>query len=240
MYLLALDTSNQTMSVAVMHDQTLLAETTINHKKTHSEQLLPTIQNLLKQSDLTIDQIDRIVVAEGPGSYTGIRIAVTTGKTLAYTLNKELVGVSSLAALAAGVTDTQALIVPLMDARRQNVFAGVYQWVNGELINVVQDSHLPLTQLLEEVRVLRQPAVFVGADVEKFADEIRSTLGAKANLADPLRAYPRASRIALLGMHAKPVSVFDFVPTYLRVTEAERNWLKTHSDEGHEPYVEKV
>ncbi len=66
---------------------------------------------------------------------------------------------SSLAALAAGVTDTQALIVPLMDARRQNVFAGVYQWVNGELINVVQDSHLPLTQLLEEVRVLRQRCV---------------------------------------------------------------------------------
>ena len=240
MYLLAMDTSNQAMSVAVMHDQTLLAETTINHNKKHSSQLLPTMQHLLQLSGLTVDQIDRIVVAQGPGSYTGIRIAVTTGKTLAYTLNKELVGVSSLAALAAGVTDTQALIVPLMDARRQNVFAGVYQWVKGELINVVEDAHLPLTQLLEEVLVLRQPAVFVGADVEKFADEIRATLGAKANLADPLRAYPRASRLALLGLHAKPVSVMDFVPTYLRLTEAERNWLKTHSNEGHEPYVEKV
>ncbi len=240
MELLAIDTSNQAMSVAVMHDTTLLAEATINHKKTHSEQLLPTIQRLLAVAGLTPEALDRIVVADGPGSYTGIRIAVTTGKTLAYTLNKELVGISSLATLAAGVGNTQALIVPLMDARRQNVFAGGYQWRAGELINVIQDAHLSLAQLLEEVRVLRQPAVFVGADVSKFEADIRATLGAQAQLADPLTAYPRASRLALLGRQAKPVSVFDFVPRYLRLTEAERTWLATHDDKGHEPYVEKV
>ncbi|WP_461214379.1 tRNA (adenosine(37)-N6)-threonylcarbamoyltransferase complex dimerization subunit type 1 TsaB [Lacticaseibacillus sp. GG6-2] len=241
MELLAMDTSNQAMSVAVMHDTTLLAEETINHnQKTHSEHLLPTIQRLLDVAGLKPEALDRIVVADGPGSYTGIRIAVTTGKTLAYTLNKELVGISSLATLAAGVSGTQALIVPLMDARRKNVFAGGYQWVDGQLINVIQDAHISLAQLLEEVRVLRQPAVFVGTDVSKFEDEIKATLGAQAQLADPLTAYPRASRLALLGRQAEPVSVFDFVPRYLRLTEAERTWLATHDDKGHEPYVEKV
>lgn len=240
MYLLAMDTSNQTMSVAVMQDATLLAETTINHKKTHSEQLLPTIQNLLSASALTPEQLDRIVVADGPGSYTGIRIAVTTGKTLADTLNKQLVGISSLAVLAAGVTNTTALIVPLMDARRQNVFAGIYQWDHGELINVVQDAHVSLELLLERINVLQQPAVFVGVDAAKFNETIVAKLGDRGQLADALTAYPNAARLAMLGRKAQPVSVSDFVPRYLRVTEAERTWLKTHSDEGHEPYVEKV
>ncbi|MCI1986494.1 MAG: tRNA (adenosine(37)-N6)-threonylcarbamoyltransferase complex dimerization subunit type 1 TsaB [Lactobacillus sp.] len=240
MYTLAMDTSNQAMSVAVMQDQTLLATTTINHQKTHSEQLLPTIKTLLAAAGLRVAQLDRIVVADGPGSYTGIRIAVTTAKTLAYTLNKTLVGISSLAVLAAGVTRTPALIVPLMDARRQNVFTGGYQWVDDQLTSVIADAHLPLTQLLKEVQILGQPVVFVGVDVPKFAPAIRATLGAQATFADPLSAYPQASRLALLGQVAAPVSVFDFVPRYLRLTEAERTWLQTHHDEGHEPYVEKV
>ncbi|MFD1485189.1 tRNA (adenosine(37)-N6)-threonylcarbamoyltransferase complex dimerization subunit type 1 TsaB [Lacticaseibacillus baoqingensis] len=240
MYTLAMDTSNQAMSVAVMHDTTLMAETTINHKKTHSEQLLPTIKTLLAAAELRPQQLDRIVVADGPGSYTGIRIAVTTAKTLAYTLQKTLVGVSSLAVLAAGVTGTKALIVPVMDARRQNVFAGGYQWIDDTLTNVIADAHLPLTQLLKEVQVLKQPVIFVGADVVKFAPDIRATLGAQAGFADALSAYPQARRLAVLGQHAKPVSVFDFVPRYLRLTEAESTWLQTHHDEGHEPYVEKV
>ena len=240
MKLLAMDTSNQAMSVAVMDDTTLLAEATINHKKTHSEQLLPTIEHLLAVAGLKPAALDRIVVADGPGSYTGIRIAVTTAKTLAYTLDKELVGISSLATLAAGVSDPAALIVPLMDARRQNVFAGGYQWLDGQLINVIEDAHLSLAQLLAEVQVLQQPAVFVGVDVAKFREEISATLGVQARFAESLAAYPRASQLALLGRVAQPAPVADFVPRYLRLTEAERTWLATHDDEGHEPYVEKV
>ena len=240
MKILAMDTSNQAMSVAVMADGQLLAASTINHKKTHSEQLLPTIDRLMTVSGLTPAELDRVVVADGPGSYTGVRIAVTTAKTLADTLSLELVGVSSLAALAAGAVGTTNLIVPIMDARRQNVFAGVYQWLDGELINVVEDRHLALTQLLGELKLLRQPSTFVGSDVVKFTESIKATLGASAHFVDALANLPQAGRLAMLGARRSPVDVTTFVPRYLRLTEAETNWLKTHDDKGHAPYVQKV
>lgn len=240
MKILAMDTSNQAMSVAVMVDGQLVAESTLNRKKTHSEQLLPTIDRLLSLSALEPAALDRVVVADGPGSYTGLRIAVTTAKTLADTLDLELVGVSSLAVLAAGAANTTNLIVPLMDARRQNVFAGVYQWLNGELINVVADRHLPLAELLDELKLLHQPSTFVGSDVTKFMETIKAILGASAHFVDELANLPQAGRLALLGALAKPVDVTSFVPRYLRLTEAETNWLKTHDDKGHAPYVQKV
>lgn len=240
MKVLALDTSNKAMSVALLNDRTVLGEMTINQARTHSEQLLPTIKTLMHDAKLTPQTLDRVVVADGPGSYTGIRIAVTTGKTLAYTLGIDLVGISSLATLAASVTGTNALIVPLMDARRQNVFAGGYQWRNGALLPVIQDRHLALKQLLSEVAMLGLPTVFVGVDVPLFHEAIATTLGGQASFADPVSALPNAGRLGLLGEVAEPVSVFTFVPRYLRLTEAERNWLDTHDDKGHEPYVEKV
>ncbi|WP_461225776.1 tRNA (adenosine(37)-N6)-threonylcarbamoyltransferase complex dimerization subunit type 1 TsaB [Lacticaseibacillus suihuaensis] len=240
MKILALDTSNQAMSVAVTDGELVLATMTINRKKTHSEQLLPTIHRLLDVSGLTASALDRVVVAQGPGSYTGLRIAVTTAKTLAYTLNLELVGVSSLAALAAGVTATTAVIVPLMDARRHNVFAGGYQWANGRLENVIADRHLPLDQLLAELAVLKQPAVFTGPDAVAFREPIQAALGHAASFADAITALPDAARLAQLGAMSTPVSAITFVPRYLRLTEAETNWLKTHDDKGHAPYVEKV
>ncbi|KRM71516.1 tRNA (adenosine(37)-N6)-threonylcarbamoyltransferase complex dimerization subunit type 1 TsaB [Lacticaseibacillus brantae] len=240
MNILALETSNQAMSVAVMADLEVLAEMTLNRKRTHSEQLMPTIDTLLQQSGLTVEDLNRIVVADGPGSYTGVRIAVTTGKTLAYTLGIDLVGVSSLAVLAANIRDTSAVIVPVMDARRQNVFAGGYQWQAGQLINVLADQHTSLTQLLTALKLLQQPVIFVGPDAPKFQQDIFATLGNLAHIADPISQLPQASRAGELGMTVQPVSVFDFVPRYLRLTEAETNWLKTHDERGHRPYVEKV
>lgn len=240
MKLLALDTSNQAMSVAVMDDAQVLGETTINHKKTHSEELMPVMRALLTSSNLQPDELDRVVVADGPGSYTGVRIAVTTGKTLAYTLGIDLVGISSLAVLAANVTRTKNMIIPLMDARRHNVFAGGYQWLHGQLINVIADRHIALQQLLAEVAILAQPVTFVGVDVPKFTGDIEGALGASAHFVDAVSALPRASRLGALGRFAPTTNVFTFVPRYLRLTEAEVNWLKTHDDKGHEPYVEKV
>ncbi|WP_125705269.1 tRNA (adenosine(37)-N6)-threonylcarbamoyltransferase complex dimerization subunit type 1 TsaB [Lacticaseibacillus daqingensis] len=240
MKVLALDTSNQAMSVAVMVDGQLMAEELLNRKKTHSEQLLPTISRLLQANALAPSDLDRVAVADGPGSYTGIRIAVTTAKTLAATLNLELVGVSSLAVLAANVTRTRNLIVPLMDARRQNVFAGGYQWDRGQLVNVLVDRHLALSQLLDQLRLLNQPVTFVGADVPQFRATIEEALGSAAHFVDAIDALPHASRLAQLGGHAAPVSPITFVPRYLRLTEAETNWLKTHHAERHAPYVEKV
>lgn len=239
MKILSLDTSNQAMSVAVTVDGVLLAETTLNKKRTHSTQLLPTIDQLVRLSGLTPDDLDRIVVADGPGSYTGLRIGVTTGKTLASTLNRELAGISSLAVLAANVRDTTALIVPVMDARRRNVFSGIYQWQDGNLINVVLDKHVGLDQLAAEVSALGQDAVFVGTTTA-MRETLRTALPDTAQFADDLSGLPRAARLAELGALATPVDVDQFVPRYLRLTEAEVNWQAAHPNAQKAQYVEKV
>ena len=124
MKVLAIDTSNHPMSVAVVEDDQLLATTTLNMVRNHSIYLMPTINNLFELVKWQPTDIDRVVVAQGPGSYTGIRIAATTAKTLAETLNVELVGVSSLAVVARNVLpESDRVIVPFFDARRGNVFA---------------------------------------------------------------------------------------------------------------------
>ena len=153
MKLLAFDTSSKALSVAILEDETLLAETTLTIKKNHSITLMPVIDFLMQQIDLTPKDLDRIVVAEGPGSYTGLRIAVATAKTLAHTLGIELVGVSSLLALVPD--DLEGLVVPVMDARRNNVYAGFYQ--EDQL--VAPEGHFPFEEVLEQVqrRVSRSP-----------------------------------------------------------------------------------
>lgn len=241
MKLLAMDTSNQAVSVALLENHQILGEMTVNIRQTHSQTLLPMIDQLLKQTKTAIEAIDRFVVAEGPGSYTGLRIAVTTAKSFAWTLNKSLVGVSSLALLAANVTDTTALIVPLFDARRANVFTGVYQWQNGTLQTVVADQHISLEALLAQLQLLAEPVYFVGNDVAHFSEQIQAALGSKAYFVSANYNLPHASVLGELGLTAEPITdIHNFAPVYLRKTEAEVNWAKTHDERGADSYVEQV
>ncbi|MDN6519057.1 MAG: tRNA (adenosine(37)-N6)-threonylcarbamoyltransferase complex dimerization subunit type 1 TsaB, partial [Enterococcus sp.] len=141
MKLLAMDTSNQTLAVAVLEDEKVLAHFQLNRKMNHSLTLMPAIESVMQASGLTPADLDRIVVAKGPGSYTGIRIAVTTAKTLAETLKIQLTTVSSLAVIAGNV-QTEKVIIPLIDARRNNVYAGAYRWEQGKLVSVMADQHM--------------------------------------------------------------------------------------------------
>ncbi|KRM24531.1 tRNA (adenosine(37)-N6)-threonylcarbamoyltransferase complex dimerization subunit type 1 TsaB [Latilactobacillus graminis] len=241
MKLLAMDTSNQAVSVALLDDQQILGEMTVNIRQTHSQTLLPMVDQLLKQTQTAIETIDRFVVAEGPGSYTGLRIAVTTAKSFAWTLNKPLVGISSLALLAANIVDTTALIVPLFDARRANVFTGVYQWQSGSLQTVVADQHVSIETLLARLQLLAEPVYFVGNDVAHFKEELQAALGSNAHFVGANHNLPHASVLGKLGLLAEPVAdIHRFGPVYLRKTEAEVNWAKTHDERGTESYVEQV
>ncbi|MFD1672326.1 tRNA (adenosine(37)-N6)-threonylcarbamoyltransferase complex dimerization subunit type 1 TsaB [Agrilactobacillus yilanensis] len=243
MYVLAIDTSSRPLSVAVVTEHEVLSEITINKKMTHSQTLMPAIDAVLKNSGVTIQDIDRFAVAQGPGSYTGIRIGVTTAKTLAWTLNKPLVGLSSLALLASNVTQTPKLLVPIMDARRNNVFAGAYQWrmkSERHFLNVLKDRHLSLPQLLAEVKILQLPTVFIG-EVTPFKEEIFETLGQQAEFTTAFNNLPHSANLGQLALQTAPVAdVAHFTPNYLRMTEAEANWLKDHEGEGHDPYVQEV
>ncbi|MBU3851834.1 MAG: tRNA (adenosine(37)-N6)-threonylcarbamoyltransferase complex dimerization subunit type 1 TsaB [Candidatus Paralactobacillus gallistercoris] len=232
MKILAFDTSNRCLSVAIVENNNILGQTTINTKLQHSAVLMPVIDQLLKMTGIKIEQIDRFVVAQGPGSYTGIRIAVTTAKSLAWTLNKELVGVSSLAVLAANISSRQNLpIIPLFNARRNNVFASIYRWENNKLVNIMADTHISIDDLIAQVATMNTPVIFVGDDVKLFVEQLQNKLGTQALFADQKFNLPNASVLADLGAQMSPVAnIYQFVPTYLRRTEAENNWLQAHPD----------
>ena len=241
MKVLAIDTSNHPMSVALVEDDQLLATTTLNMVRNHSIYLMPTIDRLFSLVKWQPADIDRIVVAQGPGSYTGIRIAVTTAKVLADTLNVELVGVSSLEVVAHNVLPTTpAIIVPFFDARRGNVFAGAYQWENGQLVNRIEDQHLGMTTLLDQLTSIDQPVILVGHLTKRIEDQFDS-LPANVTLAPRAYGIPSTYQLALAGEDRPAVKEIDpFVPHYLRITEAEANWQKLHPGETRQNYVREV
>ena len=228
MKLLAFDTSNQALSLAVLEDEHLLAQTTLNIKKNHSITLMPAIDFLMNSLDMKPTDLDRIVVAQGPGSYTGLRIAVATAKTLAHTLKIELVGVSSLQALVP--EQAEGLVIPVMDARRNNVYAGFYQ--SGQAVR--PEAHLPLAEVLEMAGAANQSVTFVG-ETATFAEQIKDALPQAAIQS----TLPDAAAIGRLGLDLPAQSIHDFVPNYLKRVEAEENWLKTHQ-ESSDSYIQRL
>ena len=227
MKVLAFDTSSKALSLAILEDKQVLAETTINIKKNHSITLMPAIDFLMASLDWTPKDLDRIVVAEGPGSYTGLRIAVATAKTLAHTLNIELVGMSSLLALVP--YQQEGLFVPLMDARRNNVYAGFYENAKP----VMPEAHLSFARVIELIKGASQ-VTFVG-EVGPFVEQIQAHLP-RTNYKETL---PNAANLALLAWDKEADSLHDFVPNYLKRVEAEENWLKNHTESG-ESYIKRL
>ena len=228
MKVLAFDTSSKALSLAILEDKQVLAETMINIKKNHSITLMPAIDFLMGSLDWTPKDLDRIVVAQGPGSYTGLRIAVATAKTLAHTLKIELVGVSSLLALVP--EQVEGLVIPVMDARRNNVYAGFYQSDQA----VWPEAHLPLAEVLEIAGAANQSVTFVG-ETAAFTEQIEVALP-QATLQPTL---PNAAAVGRLGLDLPSQSIHDFVPNYLKRVEAEENWLKNHTESG-ESYIKRL
>ena len=228
MKVLAFDTSSKALSLAILEDKQVLAETMITIKKNHSITLMPAIDFLMGSLDWTPKDLDRIVVAQGPGSYTGLRIAVATAKTLAHTLKIELVGVSSLLALVP--EQVEGLVIPVMDARRNNVYAGFYQ--SGQA--VWPEAHLPLAEVLEIAGAANQSVTFVG-ETAAFTEQIEVALP-QATLQPTL---PNAAAVGRLGLDLPSQSIHDFVPNYLKRVEAEENWLKNHTESG-ESYIKRL
>jgi len=231
---LGIETSNSPLSIAIVKDGQVLAEIVQNNKLTHSVTAMPTIEEVFKKAKLNPSDIDAIAVAQGPGSYTGIRIGVTIAKTLAWTMKKPLVGISSLKTLAANVKIFNGLICPIFDARRQNVYAGVYK--GKELETVLEDQHLSLEDLLMEIKKQDEPVVFIGLDVDKFKEDIIAQLGNQANFAPYSYQLPRAGSMIELAEKEQLLSaneVHTFVPKYHRIAQAEATWIKEQK-KGHE------
>lgn len=227
MKILALDSSNQALSVALVEDGRLLAEMLLAIKKNHSISLMPTVDFLVAQVGWTPKDLERIVVAQGPGSYTGLRVAVATAKTLAYTLQIDLVGVSSLQSLVpAGLSGR---VVPLIDARRNSVYAGVYE--NGRATQA--DQYWVFEELLASLSG-QENLTFIG-EVTNFVEQIKQAFPEAAIQT----SLPSAYHLAVIGQDMPAVDVTSFEPAYLKRVEAEENWLKDHAA-GDENYIKRV
>lgn len=224
---LGIETSNSPLSVAIVKDGQIVEEVVQNEKLTHSVTVMPTIEELFQKANIKPIELDAIAVSEGPGSYTGLRIGVTIAKTLAWTLKKPLVGVSSLQVLAANGEGFKGVICSLFDARRQNVYAAVY---HGETLQpMIKDHHFSLDGLLEKLLLLNQPVLFVGLDAQYFKEAITAELGEQAIFASTSLALPRGSKLIQLAQKQSLPGideVHSFVPQYHRITEAEANWIK--------------
>jgi len=220
MYVLAIDTSNKMLAVGIVKDGTVVAQVIEETRNNHSARLMPAVEQVFSEAGLLPKEMDLIAVAQGPGSYTGVRIGVTVAKTLAWTLGKPLVGVSSLEVLARNVPS--GTVVPLVDARRQTVFAGVYH--QGEVL--VADGHYELLELLEQIP--DGEVCFVG-DTLAYRDLILERFGSRAVFSEDQE--PKPLFLAASALLKEPVEdVHGFKPLYHRLPEAEVNWLREQKE----------
>ncbi|WP_078543039.1 tRNA (adenosine(37)-N6)-threonylcarbamoyltransferase complex dimerization subunit type 1 TsaB [Litchfieldia alkalitelluris] len=229
MKVLSIDTSNLVMGIALLDDTKVIGEVITNLKKNHSVRVMPAIEQLLKECDVRPNELNKIVVAKGPGSYTGVRIGVTIAKTLAWTLNIPLVGVSSLEVLAANGRYFDGMISPLFDARRGQVYTGLYSYSSdGLLVSQKEDAIILLKDWLSDLKGNNTQTLFIGNDLELHKAVIEEELGELALFASYTSNNPRPSELALIGLSKDEEEVHSFVPNYIRLAEAEANWLATN------------
>lgn len=240
MKVLALDTSNQPMSVALLVDQKVIAKKTAATQLDHSVQLMPTITELMADQQWQPEDLDRVVVAQGPGSYTGLRIAVTTAKTLATTLHIQLVGVSSLAVLAGSVQTEGTFVSPIFDARNTQLYAGLYQIKDGQPVPVIADQHTNIPDWTAQLNAAGHPVTLIG-ELTRYHDALADALDVPATFTEGNANLPDAGVLGQLGAPLKAIDDIDsFVPQYLRLSPAEAQWAAAHPGEDHKNYVEEV
>ncbi len=230
MKILALDSSGMVASVAVAEDDTLLAEYTVNYKKTHSQTLLPMLDEITKMTELDLNTVDAIAVAAGPGSFTGLRIGSATAKGLGLALKKPLVPVPTTEALAYNLYDARGIICPIMDARRSQVYTGLYRFEDHKLVTIKKQWAGAAADLLDELNEMGENVTFLGDGVSVYKGKIEAALKVPFSFAPAHVNRQRASAVAALGMEyvkaGKVLSAAEHRPDYLRVSQAERERAK--------------
>lgn len=232
MNILAVDTSANVAAAALVSGGKLLAESMLNNKTTHSEKLMPMIDFVLKNSGMDITDIDLFAVANGPGSFTGLRIGVSTVKGLAHAVNKPIVGISTLAGLAYNLFETDGLISPIMDARRFQVYNAVYKWEKGVFREIAPPRAIALDDCIKEFENEKK-VYFLGDGVPVHKEAIKEKMGDRAVFVPENNLNQRASSLAVLAEKKAALSEKDdynsLMPFYLRKPQAEREYEEKHN-----------
>ena len=225
MKILGIESASLVASVAIVTDDILTAEYTVDYKKTHSQTLLPMLDEIVRMTEQDLKTIDAIAVSGGPGSFTGLRIGAATAKGLGLALDKPLIHVPTIDAMAYGMQGCGWLISPIMDARRGQVYTGIYRF-EDEFEVVQENEAVAIETLLGQLSDFDSDVVFLGDGVPVFRDRIIAELGAMAHFAIPGCNRQRAALVASLGAkyfaEGKCVSADEFMPVYLRDSQAER------------------
>ncbi|PFA68730.1 tRNA (adenosine(37)-N6)-threonylcarbamoyltransferase complex dimerization subunit type 1 TsaB [Bacillus sp. AFS015802] len=227
MTILAIDTSNYPFGVALIQEDKVIGEYITYMKKNHSVRAMPAIEQLLKDCGIEAKELTKIVVANGPGSYTGVRIGVTLAKTLAWSLNIPLIPVSSLATLASSGRYFSGYIVPLFDARRGQVYTGLYEFQGDRLVCIEEDRNIMLEEWVKKLKELNKDLLFVGNDTAIHEDTIKEVLGDQAKIAPFVSHNPRPSELAYIGQGLEEMTAHEVLPNYIRMAEAEVKWLES-------------
>lgn len=238
MKILAIDTSGMPASVALLHDELLEAEFMINNKKTHSEMLLPMMDEMKKRTELRLEDLDAIAVAAGPGSFTGLRIGSATAKGLAMAFDLPIVPVPTCDALAMNLFGSTSLVCPIMDARRSEVYTGIYQFEKESMITVFPQKPMPMKSLLDILNEKGKSVIFTGDGIPVFSEMIKEELKVPYLFAPPHLSRQRAGAVAVLAQklfrEGKALPAAEYAPIYLRQSQAERERIRREKGESTE------
>lgn len=226
MRILALDSSGLVASVAIMEEEQTIAEYTVNYKKTHSQTLLPMLDEIVKMTGMDLNTIDAIAIAGGPGSFTGLRIGSATAKGLGLALGKPLIHVPTLEGLACNLYGCSSLICPIMDARRNQVYTGVYRLNESGLQVVKEQMAIDVGVLAEQLNALGEAVTFLGDGVPVYREQLEEKLTVPFAFAPANMNRQRAASVGLRGFQyyreGRMETAAEHQPDYLRVSQAER------------------
>lgn len=229
MKILGLDSSGLVASVAVAEEGNLLAEYTVNYKKTHSQTLLPMLDEIVKMIELDLHTIDAIAIAKGPGSFTGLRIGSATAKGLGFALGKPLVEIPTVDGLAFNLWGSRDVVCPLMDARRNQTYTGLYEFLDGKMQVIREQCAVGIDEIIANINQLNRQVVFLGDGVPVFHEYIQENCKVPFSFAPAHMNKQRGAAVAALAFlyveEGKVQIAAGHRPDYLRLSQAERERL---------------
>lgn len=236
MKLLGIDSSGMTASAAIVSGDILVAEFTVNNKQTHSQTLLPMIDQVVKMSGIGLEELDGIAVAAGPGSFTGLRIGSSTAKGMALALNKPIIPVPTLEGMAYRMAGFGGVICPLMDARRNQVYTGIYRMSGSRMECLLEQCAVDILDITAKVNELNENVVFLGDGVPVHRAVLEEKIKVFYQFAPLHLNRQSAASVAALGMiymeEGKIEDAKDHKPIYLRQSQAERERAERLQEQG--------
>ncbi|MCR5215757.1 MAG: tRNA (adenosine(37)-N6)-threonylcarbamoyltransferase complex dimerization subunit type 1 TsaB [Lachnospiraceae bacterium] len=236
MKILGIESSSMVASVALVTEDVVEAEYTVCHKKTHSQTLLPMLDEIVKMTETELSQLDAIAVSGGPGSFTGLRIGSATAKGLGLALNKPLIHIPTMDAMAYQIMGGDSYIVPMMDARRTQVYSGIYENQQEFIIHRGQTLAL-IADVVEELNSLGKPVILLGDGLDVNLAYVKEHLQVPYQVAPVHCNRPRAAAVASLGLsymkEGKVEEAREHLPNYLRASQAEREREAKLKEEAH-------